>query len=399
MFGRKKEQENRSYDGPNFSIGDPALAAWLGISARSHSGVVVNEATTLGIPAVYRSISLLAGVIGQLPMKAFRTQADGSRLEVSSFLDKPHPEMTQYEWIRLVVCHHVFRGNVYLLHMYNNAGAVIGLQPIHPGFVAVMMDLNKDSPTYGQKIFKVTYHNEVRVYTSADILHIPNLSVDGIIGIDPLTVLRESFGTAAASEEARGRHFANGGLISGIVTTEEDVDADEAKIIKQDLTNRIQGVKNAGDIAFCNRSLKFTPWSMTNADAEFVATLQFQVEEISRIFGVPLHLLAQIDKQTSWGMGVAEQNLGLQKYVLMPITTAIEQRLSLLLSRPTFVEFLYEGLLAGTPMQKLEAIQLQLTMQLITQNEARHLMNLPPVDGGDVFLAPTQLPAVPPPIK
>lgn len=386
------EIETRSaYDGPTFSMGDLALAQWLGISSRSHAGVSVTEASALGIPAVFRSISLLSGTIASLSLKSYRTNKIGDREEITTFLDNPHPDMTQFEWVRLVVTHHVFRGNAYLLHMYNGAGAIAGLQPIHPGCVTVYWDDDKQ-----QKVFKVSIEGETREYTSADILHIPGMSMDGLVGVDPLTVLRETFGTAIASEEARSRQLANGGMIAGIVSCEEATTEEEATVIKSDLRVRVQGTSNAGDIAFVNRSLTFTPWMMTNDDAQFVETLTFQVEELARAFGLPKQLL-MLDGASTWGSGVKELLLYFQKTTLVPITKAIEQRCSLLLSRPTICEFDYKSLFKGTPREELEMLIMQKGAGILSLNEVRSIINLPPVDGGDTFVItpPSPTPASP----
>jgi HK97 family phage portal protein len=122
---------------------------------------------------------------------------------------------------------------------------------------------------------------------------------------------------------------------------------------------------------------------MSAEDAQFIGQRAFSVEEVARIFGVPPHLLAQTEKQTSWGTGVAEQNLGLARYTLMPWTSRIEQSLSRLLPTSRFVEFDYAGLLQGTPTEEVALLKTQIDARILTPNEARRLRNLPPLPDGD----------------
>jgi HK97 family phage portal protein len=179
--------------------------------------------------------------------------------------------------------------------------------------------------------------------------------------------------------------FGNGALISGLVSTEEDVDEDEAKDIKKGLDRKVGGWENAGEVAFVNRKLRFTPWTMSAQDAQFLQSRQFQIEEIARWTGVPPHLLMQTEKQTSWGTGVAEQNRGLGRFTLLGWTMRFEQRLSRLLARPRFAEFDFAGLERPTPEDEIKLLIEQVKAGLLTVNEARKIRNLPPIDGGDVL--------------
>lgn len=129
---------------------------------------------------------------------------------------------------------------------------------------------------------------------------------------------------------------------------------------------------------FVNRSLKFTPWTMPAVDAQFIESRVHQVEEVSRIFGIPPHLLGQTEKQTSWGSGVTEQNRGLARYTLMPWTSRIEQRLSRLMGNGQLCEYDYAGLLQGSAQEELQMLIDQVGADLLTVDEARRVRNLEP---------------------
>lgn len=377
--GRKRAAADTAEYRDVFSIQDPAFAEWFGLSSQTLAGVSVTEKTTLGLTAYWRGVSIIAGTIGSLPLKTYEREPDGTKRQVDSFLDRPHPWMTQFEWIELMLTHLLCHGNAFHLKMSNNGGELIGLQPIHPH--AVSVDVEELSNGAAMKKFTVTLANgDRRDYTELDILHTPAMSTDGLVGLSPISIHRQALGTNIAGDQAAARQFGNGFLLAGLVSTEtgEDVTEEEGKVIKADIDTRMKGVKNAGDVLFVNRSLKFTPFAMTAEDAQFLESRAFQIEEIARILGIPPHLLAQTDKQTSWGTGVAEQNVGLARYTFMPWTTRIEQRLSLL-EEPRFSEFDYAGLFQGSPREEIELLALQVEKGLLTLDEARQIRNRPPL--------------------
>lgn len=251
---------------------------------------------------------------------------------------------------------------------------MIGLQPIHP--LAVTVD--------GAKIYRVTLNDgTVRVFDPSTMTHIPALSLDGIKGVSPITVARNSFGTSIAAERSASRMFSNGALVSGIVTPEEDLTESEAQTVKESLRRKMQGESNAGDIAVINRKLKFQQWSMSAEDAQWLQSRAFQIEEIARWFGLmPFHL-SQTDKQTSWGTGVSEQNRGLARYTLMPWTTRIEERLTRLLPEGQKVEFDYSMFLKPSTEDEIRLLIEQVQAGLLTVDEAREIRNMPPLEATD----------------
>lgn len=364
----------------SWSVSDPAIVELLGIGSPNLAGVAVGESSVLGLAAVYRAVSLIAGTIASLPMRTIETNKDGHTERARSFLDTPGGPAgpTPFEWKEQVLVHLLLHGNAYCAHLYGGAGQIVGLLPVHP--LAVTVDMQPD----GSKLFTVSLADGTRrVFTAAQLTHIPALSTDGVTGLSPIAVARNVFGTSLAGDRAAARMFSNGAMVSGIVTPEEDLTAEEATTIKNDLRQRIQGGNNAGDIAVINRKLRFDKWSMSAEDAQFLQSRAFQVEEIARFYGVPPHLLMQTEKQTSWGTGVHEQNRGLARYTLEPWTTRIQERLSRLLTGGKKCEFDYSAFVQPDPETEIGLLIDQVDAGLLTINEARKIRNLPPLPGGD----------------
>jgi HK97 family phage portal protein len=275
-----------------------------------------------------------------------------------------------------VVWHLVLQGNAYLVHMFNGAGALVGAQPIHP--LAVTVEWDETRPG-GKKYTALLIDGSKREYDATTMTQIMGPSLDGLRGMSLVERARTSIGLGLAGDQSAGRLFSGGALISGLVTPEEDITEDEAKDLKSQIRAKMQGAENAGDIAFINRKLKFTPWSLSATDAQFLESRQFQIEEISRWTGVPPHLLMQTDKQTSWGTGVEEQNRGLRQFTLLGWTTRFEQRLSRLLPGGQIAEFDYAALEKPSPQDEINLLIAQVNAGLLTLNEARRIRNMPPL--------------------
>ncbi len=371
---------------------DPHLASLFGIGAKNYSGQTVSESTAMTLSAVYRSTALVAGAIGGLPLRTLETGPDGTSLPVGSFLDNPAgpDRQTPFEWVELDVVHLLMQGDIFLQHLFTRGGAICGLNPVHP--LAVRVDPDESVP--GGKRFTVDLGEGFpagerwREFDALDMTHIPGLSLDGVRGMSVISLARNGIGTGLAADKAAAKMFAQGAMISGMVTPDEDIEEEDAEVIKETIQARMLGTDNAGDIAVINRRLKFSPWSLSAEDAQFLESRVFQVEEVGRWFGVPPHLLGQTEKATSWGKGIAEQNRGLARYTLTPHTTRIEQRLSRLVPSNRRVEFDYEEFTAASPEDEIALLISQVNAGLITPNEARARRNLPPIPGGDVLRTP-----------
>lgn len=372
------------------SISNPLLAEYFGVGTPNFSGTEVTEGSALALSAVYRAVSLISGQLGMLPLRSLRDAGNGTREPQPSFLDEPGglDGPTSFEWKQTVLMHLLLYGNAFLAHVYTTAGTLAALAPLHPLAVdvrwATRAELDEQSWP-GGKIFTATLlDDETRTFSAADLTHVPSLSSDGLKGMSVIAQARNGFGTAIAGDRAAAKMFRSGALIAGMVTPEEDVEEEEAKKIKRNLDKKLTGWENAGEIAVINRKLKFTPWTLSAVDAQFLQSRQFQIEEIARWFGVPPFMLMQAEKQTSWGTGIESQQRGLSREVLGSWATLLEQRLARLLPVGRFCEFDFSALERPTPEQEVALLAQKVDAGLLTINEARTTLNLPSLDGGDL---------------
>ena len=365
-------------------LDDGTFAEWMGWSSTG-TGVHVSQQSSLGLTSVWRAVSLISGTIATLPLKTYRDMPDGTRMRVPGVLDNPGGPggLTQFEWTEMVLVHLLLWGNAFLSHVIGGAGQLVGLVPLHPSAVQVnQVKTRQEAERFDPwvKYFTVTLNDGSQIdLTPMEITHLTAMSTDGLQGLSPIAVNRRAVATGMAGDEAAARMFGSGMMPSGLVTTEEDVSADEAEAIKAGLDAKLAGTSNAGKWAFVNRNLKFTPWVMPATDLQFMESRAYSVEEVARIFGLmPIHL-AQTEKQTSWGTGITEQNRGLARYTLMPWTSRIEQRLTRVLPNKQLCEYDFAGLLQGSAQEELDMLVKQKDAGILTLDEIRRIKNLPPL--------------------
>lgn len=363
------EPEHRS-----LSLTDPGALALFGATP-SLAGVSVNDRSAMGLSAVYRCVSLISGSIASLPLRTVVTGADGTTQRAKSWLDDPAgPEgVTSYEWVEYLMVSLLLHGNAFFQKVTGGAGQLLWLQPIPPQCVAVGADK-------GRKTYRVQLADgQSRHFTDAEIVHIPGISLDGLTGVSPISIARHSLGAAIAGERSAARLYQNGLLSSAIVTPEDELSDEEAIAVKDMLQRKIAGETHAGGISVINRRLKITPWSIDPESAQFLESRAFAVDEVSRWFGIPPHLLGQTEKQTSFGAGLSEQNRGYAKYTLEPWTRRVEARLSRLLPAERKVEFDFRSLISPDPETEIKLLIDQVEAGLLSHAEARAILNRAPL--------------------
>jgi len=366
IFGRKIPF--LAYD---VSISDPAFAAMLQMGSFGLGPYGIFQA--LQFPAFYRGVALICGEIASLPLKTWKDTGDGEREEAESFLDKspsgPYG-LTPFAWKQQVMFNMVTEQECGLLHVETEGGALIGLMPYHPSNYAVKWVARGGIV---EKQFLLQGETEPRY--SDSFTQIVGLSMDGLRGLSPRVLFQGGIQLALAQEIASMRMMTSGSHISGLVSAkDEDIDADDAKIIKADVDAQINTPNSTGKMVFVNRRLVFTPWQATNEQAQFMEGRRYAREEAALMLGVPMFKL-EPSKQTSWGTGVAEQNLGFARETLMPLTSCVEEAVSAVLKPSAkYIEWDYKGLLQGTPEIEVKLILEQVTAGLMSEEQAIEML-------------------------
>jgi HK97 family phage portal protein len=393
----RREERANPLENPSVPLTSSTLLDWL-TGPRVAAGVRVTEKGSPAIPAVYRAVALLSGSIASLPIHAYRRAGDlrlpaGERSQGTQLLLKPHEDLTWFEFCELVVVSLMLHGNFYARILRDELGRITELWPLNPA--QVMAGRAKD----GTKVYRVSGDTAPdggpTPHTDDTIFHIPNMGYDGICGVSPVRAAREGLGLALAAEQTGAKLFGSGMLASGILQTEQRLTPTDAEALKERWKEKSAGLANAHEAVVLDRGAKFFPLTINPDDAQFLETRRFQVNEIARLFGVPPHLLGDVEKSTSWGTGIEQQNIGFVVWTLNGILGRIESRITskLLQSETVYCKFDVKGLLRGDAQARAEFYRAMREIGAVNADDIRALEDLPPLpDGlGQLYLQPANL--------
>lgn len=379
---------NATVESPDVPLTGSALVELIGGRAAA-SGKTVNERTSLGMPAVWRAVNLIAGTVASLPLHAYKS-ADGGRTmqttgNAARLLDNPHPDMTPFELWETVLAHMLLWGNAYLWLGRNQLGQLVELWPIHPSRVQVGR-----TSAMGRKVYKVD--NGEQEHDDRTILHLPAFGYDGVCGVSPIRIAREGIGLALAAEEYGAKLFGSGSLATGVLQTEQRLTPAQADQLQTRWKAKRTGLASAHETIVLDRGAQFHQLTIPPGDAQFIESRRFQISEVARIFGVPPHMLMDTEKSTSWGSGIEQQGIGFVVYTLRPWLTRTEQRISRILEGEVYAKFAVEGLLRGDSAQRAAFYTALYNMGALSTNDILRLEDRPGIGAaGDVRYRPLNM--------
>jgi HK97 family phage portal protein len=360
---------------------DWALEAFGG--ATTASGVRVTGEGALGIPSVFAAVSIIAETIGHFPVKLLRTSGgkkdeDRTHPLWSVLHDLPNPELTAIEMRSAQQGHLMLRGNAYAEIERDTSGRVKALWPLRPD----CMTVSRDKQGRLVYLYRLPHGGDAKwVWNSgttqpAPILHIRGFGYDGLCGYSPLTLHRETFGLAKAAEEQGARFFSNAARPSGVLRAPGEL-SDEARLRLRaawDATTR--GLSNAHRVAVLEQGIEWQQISMSPEDSQMLQTMRDVDARIAAIFRVPPHLIGQVERSTSWGSGIEQQNIAFLQFSLMPWLVRWQQAMARdLLSIKGFathqIRFNVRALLRGDMATQSTFLQTMLDRGVYSINEAR----------------------------
>ena len=365
----------------------------------SSSGKHVNERSAMQMTAVYSCVRILSEAVAGLPLHLYRYSDSGGKekaLEHPLYRllhDEPNPEMTSFIFRETLMTHLLLWGNAYAQIIRNGKGEVLGLYPLMPAKMTVDRDARgelfyryqrttEDSPGLGKA--------ETVYLDPHDVLHIPGLGFDGLVGYSPIAMAKNAIGMAIACEEYGAKFFANGANPGGVLEHPGTI-KDPAKV-RESWNSVYQGSGNSHRIAVLEEGMHFNPISITNEQAQFLETRKFQINEIARIFRVPPHMVGDLEKSSF--SNIEQQSLEFVKYTLDPWVIRWEQSLARALFREDektklFFKFNVDGLLRGDYVSRMNGYAVGRQNGWMSANDIRSLENLDPIpedEGGSLFL-------------
>jgi phage portal protein, HK97 family len=386
----------KARDKPKDAISSTPYSFFFGSTS---SGKPVNEHTAMQMTAVYSCVRILAETLAGLPLHVYKYNDSGGKEKYLQhplyklLHNEPNPEMTSFAFRETLMSHLLLWGNAYAQIIRNARGEVIALYPLMPNKMTVDRDSSgrlfylyqrsiEDAPSLGKK-------NQVYLAPS-DVLHIPGLGFDGLVGYSPIAMAKNAVGLAIATEEYGAKFFANGAAPGGVL--EHPGTIKDPQKVKESWNAAYQGSQNAHRVAVLEEGMKYQPIGISPEQAQFLETRKFQINEIARIFRVPPHMLADLEKSSF--SNIEQQSLEFVKYTLDPWVVRWEQSMFRVLltesEKPkVFIKFNVDGLLRGDYVSRMSGYATARQNGWMSANDIRELENLdriPAELGGDLYL-------------
>lgn len=355
------------------------------------AGVFVSEEQALRLTTVWACVSLIADSVSALPLAAFRE--DGAarvRVQDPPWLEEPVAGMDRVEWLGRMMVSLLLRGNAYTLVVDRDGlGFPTQLLPLHPDEVQPQRD------SAGRLVYRVGGD----LLPPADVLHVRGLTLPGtraLEGLSPIGYARQTIGTALAAEEFGARFFGDGAHPSGILKTEQAIDEETARRY-QERWMEAHGGRHRRP-AVLGGGLEWQPISLKPEEAQFLETIKAKHSDIAGFYRVPPHLISDVERSTSWGSGIEEQNLQFAQFTLGIWITRLERALSKLLPRPRYVRFNLAALLRARVSERYRAYLMGRQGGWLSIDDVRALEEMPPLpDGrGQDYLQPLNYAPIPP---
>ncbi|GAB2022130.1 phage portal protein [Pseudolactococcus yaeyamensis] len=382
----------KSRDKPNDSTVGSGYRFFMGSTT---SGKPVTEQSAMQMTAVHSCVRILSEAVASLPLHLYKqteTSKEKARTHPLYLLlhDEPNSEMTSFIFRETLMTHLLLWGNAYAQIIRNGKGQVIGLYPLMPNRMSV--DRDKSGDLY--YIYTVATGDVMKGYqvklNSSEVLHIPGLGFDGLVGYSPIAMAKNAIGMAIACEEYGAKFFANGAAPSGVLEHPETLK--DPTRIRESWQQTFGGSSNAHKVAVLEEGMKYAPIAISPEQAQFLETRKFQINEIARIFRVPPHMVGDLEKSSF--SNIEQQSLEFVKYTLDPWVSRIEQSMvrSLLTKEEKqeyFIKFNVDGLLRGDYQSRMTGYATGRQNGWMSANDIRELENLDRIsesEGGDLYL-------------
>lgn len=367
------------------------------VGMRTSAGKSVTPEKGLEQEIPFRCINLIASTTAGLPCPVYERLSGGGkerkpRNRVHQILNvQANSKMTAFTWRRLSMVHMLGWGNAFSRIERNNRNEVIALNPMHPADVQIVgLDRN------GDLVYEWTDKKKRKFkFRQNQVLHLRDVSYDGILGISRIMQQREIIGRSMAREEFQNRFYVNGASSSGVLMTEESLDEDEFERMRRQFDELYGGSNNAHRPILLDAGMSYKPTSVNQRDAQTLESGKFDAARIASIYGVPLQLVNDMDSATRASteqlfrefvqLTLGEHLPNLEQQFQMSLLREPEKR------RGLFIEHVVDGLLRGDPDTRNEALKDAVLSARMTPNEARAKENLNPIDGGDVLMAPVNM--------
>ncbi len=374
--------------------GDPW--SFIDFPRKTKSGASVSEQSSLAVTAVWASIKILANTMATLPLITYkRLEKRGKERAFDHYLYdllklRPNSLQSSYEFRHLLSVHQNLWG-AGLAEIQFKKGKPVALWPIPPWLVKVKIN-EKSKRLY----YEIEVEGKKRTLPSYQVLCFASMSTSAFEWLSPIAIHRETIGLSMAMTEFGALTFGQGTNPSGILTHPGRLKEMSEKDIRAKFKDAYEGLSRAHRLMLLEEGMKFERVGLPPEDAQYLESRKFSVQDIARIYNVPLYLLQDHEKSTSWGTGIEEMNIGFMRFTIQPMLVQWEQEFQIKLfneGEPYFPEFLIEGMLRGTQSTRYAAYAIARQWGWMSADDVRVIENMNPLPDkqGEMYLVPMNM--------
>ena len=357
----------------------------------SMSGAVVNKETAMGFTPVFNAVRLLSESISQIPLEVCRRESDGDIIKLkdhplSRILTlNPNPHQTKVSFLSKIIVDLCLDGNSYVFIERNDAGIPIDLYCLNADHVDMVFKEN-------DVFYKNTHDN--KVYSNNEVMHFKTVSMNGYVGVSPIDQCRNAIGWGLAVETYGNTFFRNGAKLSGVLSTDRQMSELSIERLKTSFAQQYSNLNDANKTLVLEEGLKFQQVSISNEQAQFLASRDLAIQEISRVYNIPPHMLKDLSKSSF--NNIEQQSAEFVRYTIQPYLSILESEMNLKLFKQNeqgevFVNFDVNGLLRGSPNDRANFYEKMINIGAMTVNEVRERENMNKVDSGDELYMPKSM--------
>ncbi len=352
----------------------------MGVNGGASAGVRVSPETAMRFSTVFACVKVISEDVAKLPLILYRRRSDGGKDRAIDhplywlMNTRPNPWMSSFNFREMGTGHLALRGNSYSYIERALDGRTIGVIPLHPDRIVV-----EQLSDYSLRYTYRRPNTDPRVFSQDEILHVCGMTLDGVTGISPIAYQRDTIGLAMAAAQFGSKVFANGAKMGGfLMTPSKFKDPKRADTLATDFDAKTSG-ENAHNTVVLEEDMKWVRASMTSEDAQYLATRQFQRQEIAGIFRVPPHKIGDLERASF--SNIEQQSMDYVQDCLLSYLVRWEQALNYSLLTPKeqgkyFFEFLLDGLLRADITARYAAYQIAIDEGIMSPNEVRLKENL-----------------------
>lgn len=369
-----------------------------GYGEESYAGESVTVEGALSVASVLAAFTILMEDTASLPLITYRRLPRGKERAFDSpyyplLHDAPNPEHTSIVYREFIMGHLLGWGNHFSQKIWDRKGVLRELWPLRPDRMTVTRKDGVRRYHYIQK------DGTPRTFRQDEIWHIPAFGFDGLVGYSRITLARHAIGLSIAAEKFGSKFFANGANFDLVFRHPKELSDKAFDTLNTSIKEKYAGTENSHKFIIVEEDMSVEKIGIPPDDAQFIETRRFQLGEIGRMFRIPPHMLGDVERSTSWGTGIEQQEQGYLSHTLRAWLKRIEQGAvkDLLLQeerRTLLVEHLVEDFLRTDIGARMQAYVQAVTNGFMTRNEVRERENMNPVDGLDRMLIPLNMTTV-----